>query len=86
MTRLNASDAWEEWVRTAKKHTGFGNDILYVDRRLFCLGGNIATGGDNNERVGLAVGILYVKAAEENGCRRNDALSQLEFLAELGDD
>ena len=69
-----------------KEHARLGDDSLDVDGGLLCLCGDIAAGGDDDEGVGLAVRVLDVEASEEDGGSRDDALPELEFLAELGDD
>ena len=69
---------------TTEKHTSFGDDVLNVDRRLFCLCGNITAGGDDDEGIRLAVRVLDVETAEEDGRGGDHSLSQMEFLAELG--
>ena len=51
--------------------------------RLFGLGCDVTAGGDDDERVGLAERVFDVESAEEDGGGRNDALPELEFLAEL---
>ena len=76
----------EAWGLTGEEHAGLGDDVLDVDGGLLCLCGDIAAGGDDDEGVCLAVRVLDVEASEEDGGSRDDALPELEFLAELGDD
>ena len=68
---------------TTEQAARLRNDVLDMHWRLLRLGSHIAAGGDDDEGVGLAVRVLEVKPAEEDGGGRNDALPELEFLAEL---
>ena len=52
-----------------------------MDGELFCLGGDITTGGDDDKRVCLAVRVLKIEPAEEYRRGRSDALAESHFLA-----
>ena len=66
---------------TTEKHTSFGDDVLNVDRRLFCFGRNIAASSYHDERVCLAVRVLQVEPAKEDSSSRYHALPEAQFLA-----
>ena len=53
------------WL-TAKDRTGLVDDRLNMNRGLFGLCGNIATCGNDDEGVCLAVRILEIESAEED--------------------
>lgn len=52
-----------------------------MDRKFFGLCGNITTGGNDDERVRLAVGVFEIEATKEDGSGRCDALAKAHFLA-----
>ena len=66
---------------TAEDGAGVRDDILDVDRRLFCFGCNIAASSYHDERVCLAVGVLQVEPAKEDSSSRYYALPKAQFLA-----
>ena len=77
--------ARRELERTVKEKPCLCDDFLDVDGGLFCFGGDIAAGRGDDERVCLAVRVLQIEPAEEDGRGRDDPLPELEFLAELRD-
>lgn len=52
-----------------------------MDGGFFGLCGNVATSGDDDERVRLAVRVLEVEPAKEDGGGRCGALAEIQFLA-----
>ena len=53
--------------------------------RLLRLGSHIAAGGDDDEGVGLAVRVLEVKPAEEDGGGGDYTLLERKFLPQFPD-
>lgn len=68
------------WL-TTKSRTAFVDDRLDMDRTFFGLCGDITTGGDDDERVRLAIRVFEVESAKEDGSGRYDALSEVHFPA-----
>jgi len=66
---------------TTKNGTGFIDDRLDMDGKLFGLCGDITTGGDDDERVRLAVRVFEIKPAKEYRRGRRDALAEGHSLA-----
>lgn len=52
-----------------------------MDGEFFGLGGDIATGSDNEKRVCLAVRVFEIEPAEEDGRSGGDALAESHPLA-----
>ena len=69
--------------RTAEQGLGFRDDDLDMHRRLLCFGSKIATRSYHRKRIRLAIRVLEIEPAEENGRCRDYPLSKLQLLAQL---
>jgi len=66
---------------TTKNGAGFVDNRLDMDGKLFGLGGDVTTGGDDDERVRLAIRVFEIEPAEEYRRGRRDALAEGHSLA-----
>ena len=63
------------WL-TAENGTGFIDDRLDMNGKLFGLCGDVTTRSDDDERVRLAIRVLEIEPAEEDRRGRCDALAE----------